>query len=150
MAVRIRLSRYGRLHRPYFRIVAIDGRCHREGVANEIIGNYDPNRHPKNIEIDMTKVDSWIAKGAQISHSLRTLLKFHGFKFAADTANKPVEKASSRKKKDPKKFVPATRRQLRKHQAKVKADRKVANEKAKAEHAAKKAEAAPAAETPKA
>ena len=41
MAVRIRLARIGRTHRPFYRIVAIDSRCHRGGLANEILGTYD-------------------------------------------------------------------------------------------------------------
>src|SRR5271156_4120384 len=76
MAVRIRLSRFGRLHRPYFRIVAIDGRCHREGKASEILGSYDPLLKDKNLQVDLAAVESWVNRGAQISIGLRNLLRF--------------------------------------------------------------------------
>jgi small subunit ribosomal protein S16 len=149
MAVRIRLSRFGRLHRPYFRIVAIDGRCHREGKANEILGSYDPLLKDKNIQIDMEKVQSWIARGALVSESLTNLLKHHGYPLPAKAAapakpakpaKKPAAKAPGKKgEKQP--WVAPTRRSLRKHAAKLKGERKA---KLVAEAAAKAA-AAPAA-----
>ena len=73
MAVRIRLSRFGRLHRPYFRIVACDKRVHREGVANEILGVYDPLLPKQNLQIDVEALKAWIAKGALISTEARWL-----------------------------------------------------------------------------
>src|SRR3954464_4864525 len=97
MAVRIRLSRFGRLHRPYFRIVAIDGRCHREGAANEILGSYDPLLKDKNIQVDMEKVQAWIARGARVSESLANLLKHHGYPLPA----KPVKAEKPAKAKKP-------------------------------------------------
>jgi small subunit ribosomal protein S16 len=153
MSVSIRLSRFGRLHRPYFRIVAIDGRCHREGKANQIIGSYDPLLKEKNLQVDLVAVESWVNRGAQISTGLRNLLKFSGYQVptpkktaaqaaaapAAKTPAKPVAKGT---------FRPATRRSLRKHAAKLKGVRKAA---LAAEAAAKAAAApAPAAEAPKA
>ena len=138
MAVKIRLSRYGRIHRPYFRIVAIDGRCHREGVANEILGSYDPLKPEKNIEVQIDRVEAWVKQGAQISTSLKHLLKHHGYTVPA-TSHK--EKPDTRKKAAAKPakgtYVAPTRRALQKHQAKLKAARK-------AEAAAKAAEAKPA------
>jgi small subunit ribosomal protein S16 len=144
MPVRIRLSRFGRLHRPYFRIVACDGRVHREGKANEVLGLYDPLLKDKNIEIDLAKVQAWVSKGAQMSHSLRCLLKHHGFAVPATVRTaKPAAKAKAAGKPAPTKkgtFVPASRRALRQHQAKLKAVRKAEAEKNKP--------AAPAAEAP--
>ncbi len=140
MAVRIRLSRRGRLHRPFFRIVACDKRVHREGVANEIIGTYDPLLGKQNIQIDADKLKAWVAKGAQISESLALLLKHHGYEVPATGAGarKAAAKASDGKPtKDGKKFVAATRRSKLKHAAKLKAERKAAA-----------ATAAPAAEKP--
>ncbi len=155
MAVKIRLSRYGRIHRPYFRIVAIDGRCHREGTASEILGNYDPLKPEKNIEVQMDRVEAWVKQGAQISTSLKNLFKHFGYTVPTSSqSDKPAAKKPAAKTKKPaakqakKTYVAPTRRALRKHQAKLKAVRK-------AETAAKAAEAKPAAaeaapaETPK-
>ncbi len=150
MPVRIRLSRFGRLHRPYFRIVACDGRVHREGKAQEVIGLYDPLRKDKNIEVDMAKVEAWVGRGAQISDGLRNLLKFHGYKLPAVKVEAKPAKAA--KKADKPKatakgtYVAPSRRAVRAHQAKLKAVRKVADVEKVAKAKADKAAAAPAAE----
>ncbi len=154
MAVRIRLSRFGRVHRPYYRIVAIDGRCHREGKANEILGSYDSLLKDKNLQVDLVAVESWVNRGAQISIGLRNLLKFHGYQVpvAKRTAAAPAKPAAKAKAKPTAKgtFRAATRRSLRKHAAKLKGVRKavLATELA-AKAAAAPAAAAPAAEAPK-
>jgi small subunit ribosomal protein S16 len=161
MAVRIRLSRFGRLHRPYFRIVAIDGRCHREGKANEILGSYDPLLKDKNLQVDLAAVESWVNRGAQISTGLRNLLKFSGYQVpapkktaAAKPEAKPAKPAAKKAKPAAKGTYRApTRRSLRKHAAKLKGVRKgalAAETAAKAAAAAAAAPAAPAAEAPKA
>ena len=146
MAVRIRLARFGRIHRPYFRIMACDKRVHREGVANEVIGTYDPLIAKQNIQIDMDKLKAWIAKGALISTALSSLLAHAGYEVPVTSAGvrKAAAKARDAKpKKDGKKFVKASRRSLRKHALTVKAATKASLAKAAAEKPA-----AAAAETP--
>ncbi len=144
MAVSIRLSRFGRLHRPLFRVVAIDKRRHREGESNEIIGAYDPLKKDKNLELDTAKVESWVNRGAQISGGLRSLMKKYGYAVPGATktvaAKAPAAKAkAAAPAKTPKKtYVAPTRRALKQHQAKQKAARK----------AAAAVPAAPAAEAP--
>ena len=147
MAVCIRLSRFGRLHRPLFRVVAIDKRRHREGESNEIIGAYDPLKKDKNLELDAAKVESWVNRGAQISGGVRSLMKKYGYtvptpgKTAAAKAPAAKAKAKAAPAKTPKKtYVAPTRRALKQHQAKQKAVRKAA--------AAAAAPAAPAAAAP--
>lgn len=151
MAVRIRLSRFGRIHRPYFRIVAIDGRCHREGKANEIIGYYDPALPDgKAISVQMDRVEAWAKEGAIVSSALINLFKHHGYAVPAVALPKArVQSEGPAKKKDGKKWVKPTRRALQKHAAKLKviSKAKAAEEKAKsdaAKAAAKPADAAPA------
>jgi len=149
MAVCIRLSRLGRLHRPYFRIVAIDRRNAREGLSNEVLGTYDPTLEDgKAIQVKSDRVEAWLAQGAILSDALKSLFKHHGIAIKLPVSAKLKRKAKDTggPKKDGKKFVPATRRAKRKHAAKLKAERKA---KAAAEAAAAKpAEAA--AEAPKA
>jgi small subunit ribosomal protein S16 len=130
MAVRIRLSRFGRLHRPYFRIVAIDKRCHREGKANEVLGYYDPLLKDKNIQVDMAKVEAWIGRGALVSEGLTNLFKHHGYALPAKpaaakpakTEKKPAAKTPKKGEKQP--WVAPSRRALQKHAAKKKAEHK--------------------------
>ena len=40
--VRIRMKSFGRRHRPFFRICAMDARSPRDGRAIEELGHYDP------------------------------------------------------------------------------------------------------------
>ena len=42
MSVKIRMTRMGRRHRPFFRINAIDSRAPRDGRILEKLGHYDP------------------------------------------------------------------------------------------------------------
>jgi small subunit ribosomal protein S16 len=151
MAVRIRLSRVGRIHRPFFRVVAIDKRCHREGVANEVLGTYDPlAAEGKNFAIKTDRVEAWLAQGAQLSDGLGSLFKHHGVAVKLPVAAAKAKKAPKAKKAakpvgkkgEKQAWVAPTRRALRKHAAKKKAERKA--------QAAAAAAAAPAAEAPKA
>ena len=153
MSVCIRLSRFGRLHRPLFRVVAIDKRCHREGMSNEIIGAYDPLKKDKNLELDTAKVESWVNRGAQISNGVRSLMKKFGYAVPAPTktaaaapkASAPKAKVATKTAaKTPKKtYVAPTRRSLRQHAAKLKTERKAATAAAAASAAAAAPAAAP-------
>ena len=42
MAVRIRMKKFGRRHRPFYRICAMDARSPRDGRVLEELGTYDP------------------------------------------------------------------------------------------------------------
>ena len=75
MAAVIRLRREGTTNRPYYRIVVTDGRSRREGPYIEQIGTYDPLQEGKNYALDVDKAESWVAKGAQPSRTVRNLMK---------------------------------------------------------------------------
>ena len=74
MAVKIRLARHGAKKRPYYRVVVADGRMPRDGRFIELVGRYNPLTNPKTIEIDLEKVDAWIAKGAQPTSAVSHLI----------------------------------------------------------------------------
>lgn len=74
MAVKIRLARHGAKKRPFYRVVVADERMPRDGRFIEQVGIYNPLTHPHVIEIDLDKVDAWIAKGAQPSTSVSHLI----------------------------------------------------------------------------
>lgn len=74
MAVKIRLARHGAKKRPYYRVVVADGRSPRDGHLIEEVGRYNPLTNPKTIELDLEKVDAWIAKGAQPSSAVSHLI----------------------------------------------------------------------------
>lgn len=74
MAVKIRLARAGAKKAPFYRIVATDSRSPRDGRFIEILGRYNPRTHPSTIEMDVEKVDAWVAKGAQMSETVGKLV----------------------------------------------------------------------------
>ena len=77
MSLKIRLTRGGAKKRPYYRIVVADARSPRDGRFIDKIGSYDPMK-PKDaadrVVLDLEKVKSWLAKGAEPSDTVRGLL----------------------------------------------------------------------------
>lgn len=65
MAVKIRLARHGAKKAPFYRLVVADSRSRRDGRFIESLGRYNPRTEPSTVEIDVAKVDAWLAKGAQ-------------------------------------------------------------------------------------
>lgn len=75
MSVSIRLRREGSLNNPYFKVVVADSHSPRDGKFIEIIGNYDPKKAGDNANINLDRVEYWIARGAQPSETVRSLVK---------------------------------------------------------------------------
>jgi len=73
--VKIRLTRGGAKRRPHYRIVAIDHHRAREGRPLEFLGTYDPNQDPERVELKSERIEAWLAKGAQLSPSVASLIK---------------------------------------------------------------------------
>jgi small subunit ribosomal protein S16 len=82
MAVKIRMSRQGRRHRPFFRINVIDIRSPRDGRIIEKLGHYDPLEKTveKEIVLDIERVKYWLDKGAIPSDSVSEILLRFGLK----------------------------------------------------------------------
>ncbi len=78
MAVKIRLRRMGAKKAPFYRIVVADSRYPRDGRFIEEIGYYDPTKEPTVLKVDEEKAKSWIAKGAQPTDTVKSLLKKNG------------------------------------------------------------------------
>jgi len=77
VAVRIRLKKTGRRHRPCYRIVAADARSKRDGKVLEVLGHYDPlvRDADKQVAIKRERVQYWLGVGAQPSQTVAGLLK---------------------------------------------------------------------------
>lgn len=75
MAVALRLQRRGRTHRPFYKIVASDSRNPRDGKFIEEIGYYDANNEPSTISINAERAQYWYGVGAEVSETVRKLLK---------------------------------------------------------------------------
>ena len=93
MAVKLRLMRLGRRHRPFFRINAIDSRTPRDGRIIEKLGHYDPiEKDPaKQIVINRERIQYWLDKGAIPSDTVSQILLRCGIK------NKYAEEQSARR-----------------------------------------------------
>jgi len=80
MAVRIRMMRMGRRHRPFFRINATDVRNPRNGTVLERLGHYDPIEKDtaKQLVLDLDRVKYWLEKGAIPSDPMCDILRRNG------------------------------------------------------------------------
>ena len=72
--VKIRLTRAGSKKRPFYRVTAIDSRKQRDGRPLAFLGTYDPKPSVEEIKLDIEGIESWVAKGAQLSDTVRSLV----------------------------------------------------------------------------
>jgi small subunit ribosomal protein S16 len=71
--VKIRLFRTGAKKLPFYRIVAIDSRSKRQGRFLENLGTYDPREGA--VELREEALNRWREKGAELSETVRSLLR---------------------------------------------------------------------------
>lgn len=92
MAVKIRLTRIGKIREPHYRVVVADSRTRRDGRAIEQIGIYQPTREPSLIEINSERAQYWLGVGAQPTEQVKKLLKltgdWHKFKGIGEPVNR--------------------------------------------------------------
>jgi small subunit ribosomal protein S16 len=69
------LARTGAKKKVSYRIVVIDGKKARDGRFLEILGHYNPRRHPPALVFDKDRANYWIGRGAQPSETIQSLLK---------------------------------------------------------------------------
>lgn len=75
MSVKLRLARIGSKKNPIYRVVAADSRSPRDGRFIEVVGRYNPQTNPSLIDLDLTKVQAWLDKGAQPTEPVAKLIK---------------------------------------------------------------------------
>jgi len=82
VAVRLRLKRVGRRHRPSYRVAAVDSRSPRDGRVIEELGSYNPLASAPNQQVVLVRdrIEYWLSVGAQPSDTVRNLLKRQGVK----------------------------------------------------------------------
>lgn len=87
MTVVIRMKRSGRKNRPCYRISVAERRSPRDGRTLESIGLYDPiaPSKEKQLTLDAERARFWIAKGAQPSETVASILKREGVLESTDT-----------------------------------------------------------------
>lgn len=82
MAVKLRMTRMGRRHRPFFRINAIESRAPRDGRIIEKVGHYDPIEKDKSkqLVLNVERINYWLGKGAIPSDTVSELIYHAGIK----------------------------------------------------------------------
>jgi small subunit ribosomal protein S16 len=80
VSVRIRMKQFGRKHRPYYRICAMDIRRPRDGRVLEELGTYDPlvPETDARAVLNGERIAYWMSVGAQPSDKVRVLVKKYG------------------------------------------------------------------------
>ena len=90
MAVKLRLKRMGSKQKPFYRIVAADSRCPRDGRFIEKVGTYNPVKNPAVITVDEEKAIKWLNNGAVPTDTVKNILSKAGVmkKFAEEKQGK--------------------------------------------------------------
>jgi len=73
----IRLSRGGSKKRPFYHINVADRRNSRNGRFIERVGFFNPiaRGQEERLRLDLEAIDRWVAKGAQVSPRVESLMK---------------------------------------------------------------------------
>lgn len=87
MAVKIRLSRVGTVNRPYYRVVATDGRNKRDGEILANVGTYDPIKNAV-VQFHEDIYQTWLTKGAIATDSAKKVYRL--YKKSAPSSVAPV------------------------------------------------------------
>lgn len=104
MAVRIRLKKMGRAHRPFFRVCAVDQRSPRDGRVIEELGYYDPMCPETDARalLKGDRIDYWVGVGAQPSEKVKVLIK----KYGSDGTHLEQQKAAMERLGHRKQYTP--------------------------------------------
>ena len=134
MATKIRFKRIGRRNRPFYRLIVIDSRKRRDGAPIEQLGWYDPIKADKesNFSFNEDKIIDWLKEGAQVSDSVKKLMKRSGLAYKwhlikQGLSESEIEKALKKWKEE--------RNEVVKNRKKARLDKKI---KKKEEKASKK------------
>ncbi|TWT53097.1 30S ribosomal protein S16 [Rubripirellula amarantea] len=105
MAVRIRMKKMGRTHRPFFRICAMDQRSPRDGRVIENLGTYDPMCPETDARVTLKndRVAYWMGVGALPTDKVAVLIK----KYGAEGTHLDAQKAALERLSKRKDYTPA-------------------------------------------
>ncbi len=111
MAVRIRMKKLGRLHRPFYRICAMDSRAPRGGRVLQELGTYDPMvpETDARVILDVDGVEKWLAVGAQPTPKVAVLIK----KYGKNGTHLEAQKAAQAKLAEARKPRPTSTRMIK-------------------------------------
>ena len=74
--VTIRLTRRGGKNAPFYHVMVADSRKRQGGPSLEQVGYFNPVAKGKErrLELDLTRIDHWLSKGAQTSERVAHLV----------------------------------------------------------------------------
>jgi small subunit ribosomal protein S16 len=103
MAVKLRLMRMGRRHKPFFRLNAMDEQSPRDGKIIEKLGYYDPiEKDPaKQLVLKKERIEFWLNIGAVPSDTVAQLIEKIGITskhYQQSQAQRKRARLSARKK----------------------------------------------------
>ena len=75
MALKIRLSRIGAVHKPIYHVVVAEARSRRDGSPVEVLGTYTPQSKSQPLVLDAARADYWLSKGAVPTDTAKGLIK---------------------------------------------------------------------------
>lgn len=104
MAVKIRMKQFGRKHRPFYRICAMDARSPRDGKVLEELGTYDPMVKDTDARVTLKgeRVEYWLSVGAQPTEKVAVLIK----KYGPNGTHAEAQKAALERMAQPKQVPP--------------------------------------------
>lgn len=143
MALKIRLARGGRTHRPHYSIVVADSRMPRDGRFIEKLGSYDPLLPADNenrVKIVSERVQYWLGQGAKPSDRVARMLGKAGIIPMPEISETPKKSAPGEKAQE----------RLREKEEKLQAAKEAEEAEEAAQAEAAEAVEAPAAEEPEA
>ena len=77
MAVKLNRRRLGSKTHPFYRVVAATDETRRDGRPLEFLGYYNPMKDPIEVKLDADKIKEWLARGAEPTDTVRSLIKKH-------------------------------------------------------------------------
>ncbi len=75
MALKIRLSRIGAVHKPIYHVVVAEARSRRDGAPVEVLGTYTPQSKTEPLRLNVARAEFWLSKGALPTDTANGLIK---------------------------------------------------------------------------
>ena len=102
MAVKLRLKRFGKKKKPFYRVVVAESSNPRDGATLETLGTYDPLQDPIHFEVKKDRVEYWLSVGAQPTDTVERLLDKEGLlkATALKSSNQTIAKKDRKKEKE--------------------------------------------------
>lgn len=98
MAVRLRLTRFGRLNHPTYRVCATEGYFGRDSRVIETLGYYLPKaiRVEEQCRLNVERAKYWLSVGAKPSETVTTLLVSSGVELPTKAKRKKRKKRKAK------------------------------------------------------